>query len=63
MIVGSNDKFFTKEHIDKIRKYDFVNLNIIDNASHSLEIEDNYIKSLEILGIVTKLCASFVCKN
>ncbi|WP_291580333.1 alpha/beta hydrolase [Clostridium sp. UBA6640] len=63
IIVGTNDKFFPKEYINKVNIYDSVNLNIINNASHSLEIEDNYIESLEILGIVTKLCASFVCKN
>lgn len=63
VIVGTNDNHFPKEHIDKINIYPSVNLQIIDNATHSLEIEDSYIESLEILGSVTKLCASFVCKK
>lgn len=63
VIIGTKDKFFSKEHIDKVNICPSVNLHIINNATHSLEIEDNYIESLEILGIVTKLCASFICKK
>lgn len=63
VVVGTNDKFFPKEYIDKISKCPFVNLNIISGAAHSLEIADNYIKSLEILSYVTKLCESFVSRK
>lgn len=60
VVVGTNDKHFPKEQIDKIKNCPSVKLNIISNAAHSLEIEDNYIESLEILGSVTRICANFV---
>ncbi|MGG7162362.1 alpha/beta hydrolase [Clostridium ihumii] len=60
VIVGTNDKFFNKQYINEIEKYDLVNLYIIEDATHSLEIDNSYIKSLEILEYVTKLCAKFV---
>lgn len=60
VIVATNDKIFPKEYIDKISTYPSVHLNIVNNATHSLEIEDDYMESLEILGTVTKLCAGFV---
>jgi len=60
VIVGTKDKLFPKEYIDKISACSSVDLNIINNATHSLEIEDDYMESLEILGTVTKICADFV---
>lgn len=49
-----------KESIDKINSYSNVNINIISNATHSLEVEDSYIESLNILGFVSTLCEGFV---
>jgi hypothetical protein len=63
VVVGSNDKFFSKENIDTISTYSSVDLHIINNAAHSLEVDDNYRESLEILSHVTNLCVSFVCKK
>jgi hypothetical protein len=63
VVVGSNDKFFSKENIDTISTYSSVDLHIINNAAHSLEVDDNYRESLEILSYVTNLCESFICKK
>lgn len=63
VVVGTKDKFFPKEYIEKVSNLSSVNLKTINNATHSLEIGDNYIKSLEILGAVAKLCESFVCSE
>lgn len=60
VVVGTNDKFFPMEYIEKVKNLPFVDLNIIRNATHSLEIEDNYVESLEILGAVTRMCENFV---
>lgn len=61
--MGSKDKFFSKEEIDKIKKYPQVELKIVEGAAHSLEIDEDYMKSLEILINVTKLYEDFVCRN
>lgn len=63
VVVGSNDKFFSKESIDTISTYSSVDLHIMNNAAHSLEVDDNYKESLEILNDVTDLCVGFVCKK
>jgi hypothetical protein len=59
VVVGTKDKFFTKDDIDFVAT-SLVNLHIIENAVHSLEIDDDYIKSIEILNEVTNICADFV---
>ena len=63
VVVGSNDNVFPKESIDKISNHPLIDLNIINNATHSLEIDNNYKQSLEILVSVTNICANFVCKR
>lgn len=63
VVIGTKDKVFPKEYIEKVSNLPSVNLKVINDATHSLEIEDNYIKSLEILVDVAKLCESFVCSE
>lgn len=63
VVVGTKDKVFPKECIEKVSNLPSVNLKVINDATHSLEIDDNYIKSLEILVDVAKLCESFVCSE
>ncbi|NLV35841.1 MAG: alpha/beta hydrolase [Clostridiaceae bacterium] len=63
VVTGTNDKLFPKEQIDIIKTCSLVDLHIIENATHSLESDDDYIKSLEILGAVTNLCSKFVSKS
>ena len=40
-----------------------VSLHIIENAAHSLEIDDDYMESIHILSDVTNICANFVKKR
>jgi hypothetical protein len=40
-----------------------VQLMQIENAVHSLEIDDNYEESIEILKRVTKKCADFIKRS
>ena len=63
VIVGTNDKYFPKEFIDRIGTYPTVDLHIINNAVHSLEADDSYKESIEILSTVAGLCESFVRKE
>lgn len=60
VVVGTDDKFFSKENIDLIATYSSVNLHTIKDAKHSLEVDDDCIKSIEILKDVTGLCMDFV---
>ena len=60
VIAGTKDKLFPREYIDKISASPSVHLNILNNAAHSLEIEDDCMESLKILSVVTKICADFV---
>lgn len=60
VVAGTNDKFFSKENIDLIATYSSVKLHIINDATHSLEVDDDCMKSIEILKDVTRLCMDFV---
>ncbi|MFA5523415.1 MAG: hypothetical protein WDA24_03575 [Tissierellales bacterium] len=63
VVVGTNDKFFSKENIDLIATYSSVNLHIINDAKHSLEVDEDCMKSIEILKDITGLCLDFVSKK
>lgn len=58
IVVGTNDKFFSRKDIDNITN-PYVDIHIVEGAVHSLEVDD-YIKSIQILSDVTKICADFV---
>jgi hypothetical protein len=60
VVAGSNDKHLSDEAIGKLKAYNNVKTIWMPEATHSLEINDNYNKSLEILTSVTNLCAKFV---
>lgn len=63
VVVGTRDKFFTQENIDTISLYPSVGLHLVENAGHSLELNNDYVKSLDILREIADLCAGFVRKN
>lgn len=62
VVIGSKDKQFPAEYIEKIRTLPSVALHIIDNAAHSLEVEDSWKESIEILSVLTNLYERFVDK-
>jgi predicted alpha/beta-hydrolase family hydrolase len=60
VIVGTNDSVISKEEVFKIGTNPLIDLTVIEGAAHSLEIEDDYIKSLDILRVITKKYENFV---
>ena len=60
VIVGDQDKLFPKESIDEIRKYELVDTHVISEATYSLETEESYRRSLEILDTVAMLYEKFI---
>ncbi|MFL0270090.1 alpha/beta hydrolase [Candidatus Clostridium radicumherbarum] len=62
IVVGTKDKFFTKGDIETVTNSS-VSVHIIENAVHSLEVDDDYTKSIHILSEVTNICADFVRSN
>ncbi|MBC8061648.1 MAG: alpha/beta hydrolase [Clostridiaceae bacterium] len=60
VVVGTNDQVISKEVVFKLGTNPLVDLKIIEGAVHSLEIEDDYIKSLDILKEITGLYTSFI---
>jgi predicted alpha/beta-hydrolase family hydrolase len=62
IVVGTKDKFFTKDDIEAVRG-PLVSVHIIEDAVHSLEVDDDYRKSIQILSEVTNICTDFVRSN
>lgn len=60
--MGTNDTVISKEEVFKIGTNRLVDLHIIDGAVHSLEIENDCLKSLDILKEITILYEKFVSK-
>jgi hypothetical protein len=63
VIVGTKDPIFTQENVQVIKDYDNVNLTLIDNAQHSLEVDNNLEESIESLGKVANIFIEFLSKN
>ncbi|AGK97233.1 hypothetical protein [Clostridium pasteurianum] len=62
-VVGTKDKIFTEENIVFVKAYKNVNLTLIDNAQHSLEIDGNIEKSIESLSKVAGIFKEFLEKS
>lgn len=53
VIVGSSDGLFPQNNIDKISEFNSVELKVIENGNHSLEVKGNLMKSIAVLkGII-----------
>lgn len=63
VFTGTKDKLLTIDDREKLLKYDNVELVQIENAVHSLEIEDNYTQSIRILKTITDKCSEYIKKN
>lgn len=63
IFTGTNDKWISKKDIKELMNKSNVELMQIENAVHSLEIDDNYEESIEILKRVTKKCADFIKRS
>lgn len=54
VIYGSKDTFMSDEIVNKLRNFPNVGMHVIKDAGHSLEIQDDYLKSLEALTYTAK---------
>jgi len=63
VFTGTKDKWLTQDSRNDLSNYKNVDLVQIDNAVHSLEIDDNYNESIRILEYVTDKCSEFIGKN
>lgn len=57
---GTKDKLFTTDDINMIMNNDNIKLVKIENAIHSLEIDDSYEKSIDILRRITEQCVEYI---
>jgi hypothetical protein len=63
IFTGTKDKWFSKQDVLKLIEYNNLEVVQIENAVHSLEIDDDYKESIRILDIVTDKCAQYIKKN
>lgn len=59
VVVGAADPYFGPQETASIAKWDNVELRIVPQANHALEV-DSYLDSLRILHNVTQWCAEFL---
>lgn len=62
-IVGTKDKIFPEENIQFVKPYKNVKLTLIDNAQHSLEIDNNIEESIKSLSKVACVFKEFLGEN
>jgi hypothetical protein len=63
VITGTKDKWFTMDDRNELLRRGNVELILLENAGHSLEIDDNYSESISILGHITDRCAEYIKRN
>ena len=63
VFTGTKDKLFSKEDVLMLMEYPNVEVVEIENAVHSLEINDDYKESIRILERVTDKCAEYIIKQ
>jgi hypothetical protein len=62
VLTGTKDKWFLETDIQKLKGLMDIELVVVENAVHSLEIDDDYKASIKILEKVTDDCASYIHK-
>jgi hypothetical protein len=63
VFTGTKDKLLTVDSRKILSNRENIKLVIIENAVHSLEIDDNYKESIRILEYVTDKCSEFIKVN
>ncbi|MCM1989557.1 hypothetical protein [Oceanirhabdus seepicola] len=58
VITGSKDKLFGKEYIQLIEENENIHLEVIENAGHSLEVDD-LEETLDMHKYVVKICNNY----
>jgi hypothetical protein len=62
VLTGTKDKWFLEADIQKLKGLMDIELVVVENAVHSLEIDDDYKASIKILEEITDDCASYIRK-
>lgn len=57
---GTKDKLFTTDYRNMVMNNDNIKLVQIENAAHSLEIDDSYEESIDILRRITDQCVEYI---
>lgn len=60
VFIGSKDKWIYNEDIIRLKGLPNINLNIIEKAVHSLEIDTDYKASIRIIGVVTEKTEEYI---
>ena len=60
VIVGTKDKVFSDENTEIVKKYNNVELVLIDGVNHSLEFDNGLEGCIKILSRVTDLYVKFI---
>jgi hypothetical protein len=63
VFTGNKDKFLADDDRKELINCKNIEVVQIENAVHSLEIDDNFIESIKILGLVTEKCSEYVRNN
>jgi hypothetical protein len=63
VITGTNDKWCSVNDSNSLVDLSNIELLRVDNGTHSLEIDDDYKRSIEILQEVTDSCSCYIKKN
>lgn len=59
IIVGSEDKFFTDEHVNMVKNHDNVKVKIIKRGNHDLETDD-FKESIDILKSISEEIYNYI---
>lgn len=63
VFTGTKDKWLSQESGSKLSCYDNIKLIQVENAVHSLEVDDDYNQSIRILEYITDKCSEFIKKH
>jgi predicted alpha/beta-hydrolase family hydrolase len=63
VFTGTKDKWLTKDGRNELAKYSKIDLIQVENAVHSLEVDDNFKQSIRILEYITDKCSDFIKSN
>jgi len=63
VFTGTKDKWLTKEYRNKLASYSNIDVVEVENAGHSLEVDDDYKQSIWIIEYMTDKRSDFIKHN
>ncbi|GGI10834.1 hypothetical protein [Gottfriedia solisilvae] len=58
-IIGDCDQWYNKKRFEVLKGNNILNLNLIEGANHSLEIENNIFDSIDLLKKIMNIIDKF----